>query len=244
MSVTAESKESAIEAYVDGILQENLKEHRKKFGADAPVSQERIEQVKYSLRARAGELIEAIESKESLYHTWLHGRFHPSNKRSRKLFEDLTGVKLPPRVGDTALVIKKFLGSGWVEAHEAEIQAQRDAQRRERQLQLSEQQRQRLDKLIDAMPTKICGSQLVELCRHVGLEHHPRTIGAARNVLSIERVGDGLRYSVPRGKNPQSACAMYRELMEHIEESRKEKLHQASEDQSSIAQGLFKRAGM
>jgi hypothetical protein len=36
---------------------------------------------------------------------------------------------------------------------------------------------------------------------------------------------------------------MYRELMEHIEESRKEKLHQASEDQSSIAQGLFKRAG-
>ena len=243
MSVTAESKESAIAAYVDGILQENLKEHRKKFGADAPVTQERIDEVKYSLRARAGELVEAIESKESLYHTWLHGRFHPSNKHSRKLFENLTGVKLPPRVGDTALVIKKFLGLGWVEAHEAEIQAKRDAQRRERQLHLAEQQRQRLDKLIDAMPTKICGSQLVELCRHVGLEHHPRTIGAARNVHSIEMVAGGLRYCVPRGKNPQSACTMYRELMEHIEESRSKTLNPQSEDQSSIAQGLFKRAG-
>ena len=243
MSVTAESKESAIAAYVDGILQENLKEHRKKFGADAPVTQERIDEVKYSLRARAGELVEAIESKESLYHTWLHGRFHPSNKHSRKLFENLTGVKLPPRVGDTALVIKKFLGLGWVEAHEAEIQAKRDAQRRERQFHLAEQQRQRLDKLIDAMPTKICGSQLVELCRHVGLEHHPRTIGAARNVHSIEMVAGGLRYCVPRGKNPQSACTMYRELMEHIEESRSKTLNPQSEDQSSIAQGLFKRAG-
>ena len=103
MSATAEQKESAIEAYVDGILQENLKEHHQKFGADAPVSQERIDQVKYSLRARAGELIEAIESKELLYRTWLHGRFHPSNKHSRKLFEALTGLKLPQRVGDTAI---------------------------------------------------------------------------------------------------------------------------------------------
>lgn len=242
MSATAEQKESAIEAYVDGILQENLKEHRQKFGADAPVSQERIEQVRYSLRARAGELIEAIESKELLYRTWLHGRFHPSNKNSRKLFEALTGVKLPQRVRDTALAIKKFLGLDWVETHEAEIQSMRDAQQRERQLQLAEQQRERLDKLIDSMPCKLSGDQLVELCRHVGLEQHPRTIGSARNVHSIEMVGSSLRYSIPRGKNAKSACAMYRHLMEHIEETRKEKLQPASDDQSGIAQGLFKRA--
>jgi hypothetical protein len=243
MSATTESKESAIAAYVDGILQENLKEHRKKFGADAPVTQERIDQIKYRLKASARELIEAIESKELLYRTWIHGRFHPSNKHSRKLFENLTGVKLPQRVGETALAIKQFLGLGWVETHEAEIQAKRDAQRRERQLQLVEQQRQRLSKLIDSMPCKVSGEQLVELARHVGLEHHPRTIGSARNVHSIEMVGGALRYSILRSKNAKSACDMYRQLMEHIEESRNEKLQLASEDQSSVAQGLFKRAG-
>ncbi|MFM7932138.1 MAG: hypothetical protein ACKO9Q_30860, partial [Pirellula sp.] len=145
-------------------------------------------------------------------------------------------------VRDTAIAIRKFLGLDWVESHEAEIQAKRDAQRRERQLQLAEQQRQRLDKLIDSMPCKLSGDQLVEVCRHVGLEQHPRTIGSARNVHSIEMVGSSLRYSILRGKNAKSACVMYRQLMEHIEESRSEKLHPISDDQSSIAQGLFKRA--
>lgn len=123
------------------------------------------------------------------------GNLHPCNKISRKLFEGLTGLKLPDTVSGTESVVRQYCG-GALEAYDAAVKAARDEAERQEAHKAESERLERLATLSRAVRDgePIDGEGFVDLAEANGITFSPATKGMIRRRvarLSIE--GDNVR---------------------------------------------------
>jgi hypothetical protein len=183
-------KEQLVAEYVDGIMLQI-----RKTRPAGPMTQEEEIGNRERLRKLGFQLIEDIANKESLYLRMCNGTFRPDNRCSREMFHKLTGIKLPTGVNATREFLMAYIGREWVEKQQEKERAEREAEaKRDR-----EQQEANYAMMMDEISTRakrgqnISGRELVNLARHLGIQVHPRTAGAASNVEWITTSRAGVR---------------------------------------------------
>jgi len=119
---------AAIEAYAQSLLASEI-DHTKQYAPHklAMLTDEMKENYLAKMREKGREVADKITDKDGLLAMHERGTFHPSNKRSRRLFEQVTGKKLPGTVAGTDAVIRGTIGHDHVAEHEAGKKAAEDA---------------------------------------------------------------------------------------------------------------------
>lgn len=220
-------KEKLVEEYVDGIMLQI-----RKTRPAGPMTQEEEIGNRERLRKLGFQLIEDIADKESLYLRMWNGTFRPDNRCSREMFQKLTGIKLPSGVKATREFLMAYIGSEWVNQQQEKERAEREAEaKRDR-----EQQEAYYAGLMDEIATRakggqnISGRELVNLARHLGIQVHPRTAGAATHVEWINVYRAGVR----KNCNAQGCFRLLRDVLGLLNEDVREE-----EDPSDLARELF-----
>ncbi|AMV35703.1 hypothetical protein VN12_26660 [Pirellula sp. SH-Sr6A] len=220
-------KQKLVEEYVDGIMLQI-----RKTRPAGPVTQEEEIGNHERLRKLGLQLIEEIADKESLYLRMWNGTFRPDNRCSREMFQKLTGLQLPPGVKATREFLIAYIGPEWVSQQQEKERAEREAEaKRDR-----EQQEAYYAGLMDEIATRtksgqnISGRELVNLARHIGIQVHPRTAGAATNVewITVHRAG------VRKNCNAQGCFRLLRDVLELLNEEAPEE-----EGATDLARELF-----
>ena len=143
------------------------------------------------------------------------GGFHPSNTITRRLFHTITGVKLPPSVAATQIAVDAHFGEA-LTAYRTELRIQREAKEAER-AKVAQEKRER-DAAANAARLEavakrcaagemVTGDELVDLCRHLGVFVHPRSVRLWRD--KIAQVGDGTGRKFGKTTSMDSAFAAY-----------------------------------
>lgn len=167
------------------------------------------------------ELATAIRDKSELFiKKASQGMLHPSNGASRRLFTAITGIVLPSTVGGTDKALQEYAGVE-IGAYRAAKQAERDAKESAEKAKEDAKYRERIDKVIGLVRggEMVEAEQLIDLVRHLGIDVHPRTIGAIRtHVVTIGP--EGARVYKRKTKAPQSMYSVYKQCQDLIHEVR------------------------
>lgn len=149
-----------------------------------------IERARETIGQEVDKLLARINEKD--IKILLTGTLHPSNAVYRTIFTEETGVTLPKGANDTRQVVADWLGQEKIGAYrqEKEAEAKRIADEK------AAKEAARLDaihqKVRDDIP--IDGDSLVDLCRYLGVELHPRTAGTLRKrVVEINSTSASVR---------------------------------------------------
>ena len=143
---------------------------------------------------------------------WESHVFHPENKTLRKLFHQITGIKLPPTTKETQSTVAAYLAADHIQERitcaRKETEASLAAMERERLLNLqiiSEQMR---------MGHRISGQELLLMAQHYGESLHPSQTRALKNT-----VWGVLANSMYSSGNSFFCCSLYRRIQRIISES-------------------------
>jgi len=183
-------KSEAAQNYADGMWEH---ERARQIEIDAERFEncpaEQIADYRAKLLRDAEELVETLHTSAGLQIASDHGRFHPSNRLSRRLFSNLFGVQLPATVSGTREAIRQYVGAEtWdrMEREEAEgIRASEERLTAEKQQAADDEdfaEFERIAPLIRA-DKQISGNDLVFMARHLNVEIHPRTVGTLRRYI-------------------------------------------------------------
>ena len=145
----------------------------------------------------------------------VQGGFHPSNTITRKLFHAITGVKLPPSCAATLTAVDAYFGEA-LTAYRTELRIQQEAKNAER-AKVAQEKREReaaanaarLEAVTERCKAgeMVTGDELVDLCRHLGVFVHPRSVRLWRD--KITQVGDGTGRKYGKKTSMDSAFAAY-----------------------------------
>jgi len=147
------------------------------------------------------------------------GALHTSNPRTRKLFSAVTGIVLPNTIKGTKEVLD---GTPYGVAMKVLQDAKDSAAEAKRQRQ-EEEDRQRELAVLSILEDEvrknmmIDGEELLKLCRHHGIEVHPRTAGFWRSrVVGIN--SDRGRVQAKKGQSSDctSAYRAYRQVQTNL----------------------------
>jgi hypothetical protein len=143
---------------------------------------ELIERAKTGIVDELRKLTLRIDARDvSLLHS---ATFHPSNKRYREFFTLQTGVALPNGATATHDAISKWIGAERLQAHASQVEAERARVEGEKSAAESARLAAIVEKIKRDEP--IDGDSLIDACRFLGIEVHPRTAGTLRKrVVSI-----------------------------------------------------------
>ncbi len=221
--------DKAAQAYAERKIESEFAYHRKsdpaKLEKHLREHPDQVERWKAGELSAARALVIELLDKLACYKAHKRGRFHPSNPNSRRLFQDLTGLKLPPTVSGTDQAVREYVGNEAIDAEDERIaKDRRDGLERDAAIK-----KMACDKRISAISAKVAGQEvhnlpagaidgdeLIDLARHLGIEMHPRTVGMIRKRLSwINSNQAGCR-----GKGPiQNAFVVYRACFKILTET-------------------------
>lgn len=149
-----------------------------------------IERARETIGQEVDKLLGRIAVKD--INILLTGTLHPSNKIYRKIFTEETGVNLPNGANETRQVVASWIGEDKLDAYHQEKAdkekriADEKAAKEAARLNVIHQ------KVRDDIP--IDGDSLVDLCRYLGVELHPRTAGTLRKrVVEINSTAASVR---------------------------------------------------
>lgn len=156
---------------------------------------------------------------ESLFDRVKRGALHPSNKLWRAMFTRLTGVALPGTVSGTLNGVKSYIGEAEFNRMALERDSARQAEVDAREAKEKANADAKFQAIIDGAVVRmqagesVDGETLVTVCRHLGIDVHPRTVGMLRtrvrqiNAESARIIGRGI------GSTPYD---LYRQCVERI----------------------------
>lgn len=150
----------------------------------------KIERAKEGIGQQVDELLVRIEQRD--INLLLNSTFHPDNKISRQVFSNETGLTLPKGVIETRAFISNWVGPEKMEAYLQERENARLAKEKER----SDIESARLNAIHQKVKENIPidGDTLVDLCRYLGVELHPRVAGVLRKrVVEINKDGASVK---------------------------------------------------
>lgn len=171
------------------------------------------------IRKEAEELAQSILDKSP---EWVKrvasGQLHPSNGRSRRLFSALTGIKLPSTVKGTKEAVHSYMGQE-LDDYFAAKEAERVEKARAKSEKEAQRQKESLAASLKALKNKerLGPEQLIEVARHLGVNIHPRTVGAIRKHL-IEISDYITRVRKQKTRMPQTVWGVYRECLKKVSE--------------------------
>lgn len=202
-----------IERFADGVLKELMSDISPENMAK--VTPERVAEKRQELVAWGEQLVESFKSKEATWEAYQRGRFSYSNKHSRALFEEATGISLGKSDASAKIALEAYVGADVIEARTQRLRSEYQA----RQQAAAEKEAKRRAEYIAALTTAIKadvaieGTDLVEIARECGVEIHPRTVGTLRKrVLSINSCSARIR-----GKQlPNSVYGLYRQVRDYL----------------------------
>lgn len=176
---------------------------------------ELIEQYREQCREDSAKRVADILDPEKFAARIVSGSLHPSNKRTRRLFTELTGIELPSTVSGTKAAIDASEYGPAVAACRQARQDERDQEDHERAEKEREKQSAEIARLEDCVRQneEIDGTELLLLCRHHGIEVNPRSAGMWKSrIVSI--IDDRCRMYCRKGqgRDATSAHVAYREL--------------------------------
>lgn len=105
---------------------------------------------------------------------------------SRRLFTALTGIGLPSTAGGTQDVVRQYVGDAYQEFYKRKEDEQRakDEKRRAEEAAKHEKYMQAVREKVKA-GEMVGGEELVDLCRELKVDIHPRTVGMIRKRVSV-----------------------------------------------------------
>lgn len=184
--VKATLKQIAIE-FGDRAFDEEIEHYRRERPAQlAKVSPEELDAYRAKVREKwvgwAGEMT----NHETLFARLASGMLHPSNKNWRAMFKQLTGVSLPATMAGTREAVRQFIGAETFDRMGQLRDADRERAQQEKHDKIKADAAARMSKIIAEASDRvragdyIDGDTLVTLCRHLGIEVHPRTVSMLR----------------------------------------------------------------
>ncbi len=210
------TEEQAISDYVDAMIQLQI-DSEEKYNSER-FAKLKQENPNWLADGKARGLPNAIQvandilnqDKKYIYLKFRHGGFDPRNKATRKLFFNLTGIKLPPTQRDTDTVLRGYIGEAYCVEQERLRQEEKDAKEAERVRLRDEAEAKRIESIKRAflLNKDIDGEQLVSLAKALNIDVPGRTAGMVRKKIS----GINGNYARTSGKNINSAFRLYHEV--------------------------------
>lgn len=194
-----------------------MKERPEKMARFTPQEQEDLkakflaDRKEYALKE-----IAKFKSTDELLKMHRIGSLHPSNKNTRKMFEQWSGKKLPPSPGATEGFLKEFIGAEIVDAYYARREADEKAAEKAK---ADAENARALARLAD-LATKVSNDQpidghgMVDLAKWLGIELHPRTIGAIRD--RVNQIQQGKALLIGRRPLPDTVWKAYYEVVNAV----------------------------
>ncbi len=190
------TEEQAISDYVDGMIQLQI-DSEEKYNSER-FAKLKQENPNWLADGKARGLPNAIqvandilnEDKRYIYKKFRHGGFDPRNKTTRKLFFNLTGIKLPSTQRDTNTVLRSYIGEAYCIEQERLKQEAKDNEAAAKRQAADIQYAKEIDAIRCAflLNKPIGGGSLVMLAEDMGIFVHPRTKGLLRRrVVEIQR---------------------------------------------------------
>lgn len=165
------------------------------------------------------EFAEEILTQAGLYKRFCQGTFHPCNKNSRKLFERLYNVKLPPQAGEARKVIRGIIGEEWIRAIEEQRRREEEQKQAEKEAAEFAEFENRVKIVLDKIKNDdmISGDELLDAIHYLKIDVPIRTKGAINRISLINSYKS--QYYPTKSKNPlPSSCyRVYRQIKESLE---------------------------
>lgn len=152
----------------------------------AKMEAEFIEKQKAEALKRIGE----FESQDGLLKMHRIAALHPSNKNTRKMFEQWSGKKLPKSPTETERWLREFIGPDIVDAYYAKREADAAAEQAAKDAEEARKHAEAMAKLKGRVIANepIGGGDLVDLARSLNIEVHPRTAGMCfKRIRTIQK---------------------------------------------------------
>jgi hypothetical protein len=218
--MASETIELAIERYAAAMLKIEL-EHQEEYHAERLAktraeNPEIIDQYRDRMAEDGRALATAIlERSEVFLKRARYGLLHPQNKVSRKLFEAVTGVKLPHTSSGTHDAVYGYCGDAMVK-YEAGLKAEQDAKENAEAEKKAEADRIYIGKISTKVAAGdwISGGEMLDLARSLAIEVHPRTAGTLKR--RIHGCNGGSARISGKGKVPYTVYDLYKEISEVI----------------------------
>lgn len=209
--------EQAVKEYADWFIQQERKRLAENPAevADKNYTAEETAQFEAGWHTAGRQLATAILEKSDYFCARVcNGMLHPDNKASRRLFEQVTGLKLPRTVKGTADVVGEY---AWVQL--ADYRRRRDTaaalEAAKKQDAANAQYMEYIELISDkvAAGEQIAGNELLNLATFLGVNIPPRTVGAIRkHVVTIGPTVGTFRTCKP----PQNIYEIYRRCREKL----------------------------
>lgn len=222
----AHPHQQAIEDYAEDLFQSEIEyqqtwnpERYARFLQDNPNG---LVEYKAKLLDDAGTLADLMLLPAAYAHKLSQGALHPSNKRTRRMFTAITGIKLPNTVKGTEEALVPTLYGEELRAFREKQAAEREEESRRRdeaEALKTKEVREKLEASV-RKDEHINGEELLGLCRFHGIEVHPRTAGFWKSrIVAIN--SDSGKMNAKRGQSTDatSAYRAYRELRKRLTES-------------------------
>jgi hypothetical protein len=143
-------------------------------------------QVDMALKSMAG-----WSTDDGAYEAIIRCSFHPSNKRTRAMFEQWAGVSLPKSVAGTESVVLGVFGAERMDrvGQVRKLIKQKAADEKEAKEEVAKAKR--IDSIRESLKSggQVSGRELLDLARSMGVEVHLRTAGTL--LKRISRIGKG-----------------------------------------------------
>lgn len=169
----------------------------------------------------ARKFAEGVEQENDWFMQSLdYGVLHPDNKTSRKLFEDLTGISLPPTVTGTHKVVNEYFSESLSAYRKRKAAEAEENARLEAEAEAKEKQ-DYIEGVLSKIKAKelVDGRELVDAARHLGIEVPIQTAGMLiKRVRSIGMIHGQIAARIDGKQLSDKGWRIYFDVAKSLEE--------------------------